>query len=418
MSEDTGEDNSNLNNIAVNFVESLFNFESDDIDNTSLPKKGHNNSMHEIKKTNKKTKSLEKKPKLNQNNIKNSQKKNGSKITPSYPQTSAKSLKKNSNNNINDLDRKILFTEQNTKTDYLTKSVRQIKKQPTKDKKIDFKTEGNKLNKTSSTTEIYKAKLDSIKEKKLYEERVKILRNHINLLKKQEIELNKKMEQAREKEKGKNKIKKEKYDNKKFLLSAEIDKRKALEEKKKIISETKKQNVINLKESQERNKNEKINNYKQAYNDRKKAEEIRIEKNNIVEQKNHIQIEKIKNEREKNKERNIQKKYDNKNKMSKTYKKSYEENMNETQKLKDELSKLESMEDHYLQNIQKTQEYIKQNNDENDIKFSKYKKIKFDNNSNNNYNYKGKVRRASSTATSEKRRNKNKNFEKIDDVQF
>ena len=39
-----------------------------------------------------------------------------------------------------------------------------------------------------------------MKEKKLYEERVKILRNHINRLKKQEIELNKKAEQAKEKE--------------------------------------------------------------------------------------------------------------------------------------------------------------------------------------------------------------------------
>ena len=105
--------------------------------------------------------------------------------------------------------------------------------------------------------------------------------------------------------------------------------------------------------------------------------------------------------------------------MNKTYKKSYEENVNQTQKLKDELSKLESMEDHYIQNIQKTQEYIRKNNDDNDIKFNKYKKIKFDNNSNNNFNYKGKVR-ASSTATSQKRRlkNNNKNIEKMDDDLF
>ena len=410
MSEDSLEKNPYLSNIAINFVESLFDFEEDD--KYSLPNKGHNNSMHAIKKSKQKNKSLE--SKLNQNN-QNSKKINATKNTTSYPQTSAKTIKKNNYNTLNDSNKKIMFTEQHTKPDSLTKSVRQIDKHPTKEKKID----NNNINKTESTNEIYKAKLDSIKEKKLYEERVKILRNHINLLKKQEIELNKKMEQAKEKEKDKNKIKKEKYDNKKFLLSAEIDKRKALEEKKKIISETKKQNDINLKESQERNKNEKINNYRQSYNDRKKAEELRIENNNKKEHLNQIQIEKIKNEREKNKEKNMQKKYDNKNKMNKTYKKSYEENVNQTQKLKDELSKLESMEDHYIQNIQKTQEYIRKNNDDNDIKFNKYKKIKFDNNSNNNFNYKGKVR-ASSTATSQKRRlkNNNKNIEKMDDDLF
>ena len=401
MSEENFEDDSNLNKISINFVESLFDFERND--KNSFIEKDKNNSMYEIKKS-KKTKSTEKKKTINKNNIKNSKQINGPQNSHQHPhpQTSAKKIK--NNNNINDSNNKNLFTEQPTKSDYLTKSVGKIEKHPKKAKKPDLKANNNNTtDKGTSTNEIYKAKQDSLKEKKLYEERVKILRNHINLLKKQEIELNKKAELTREKEKDKNKIKKEKYDRKQFLLSAEIDKRKALEEKKIIISQQKKQSDINLKESQERNKNKKINKYKQAYNDRKKAEEIRIEKNNIVEQKNHIQIEKIKNEREKNKERNIQKKYDNKNKMNKSYQLSYEETINQTQRLKDELSKLESMEDYYIENIKKTQEYIKNNNDDNNIKFSNYKKIKF-NNKNNKY-YQGNVR-SRSTATSTKRRNK------------
>ena len=150
-----------------------------------------------------------------------------------------------------------------------------------------------------------------------------------------------------------------------------------------------------------------MNKYKQAYNDRKKGEEKRIENINKIEKNNQINIEKMKNEREKRKERNIIKQNENKNRMNQSYQKTYQDNVNQTQKLKDELSKLELLEVQYIENIKKTQEFIKNNNEDEKIRFDNYEKIKFYNNIDNNYKryYKPKIR-SRSTVKSTKRRNK------------
>ncbi len=115
----------------------------------------------------------------------------------------------------------------------------------------------------------------------------------------------------------------------------------------------------------------------------------------------------MKNEREKRKERNIIKQNENKNRMNQSYQKTYQDNVNQTEKLKDELSKLESLEVQYIENIKKTQEFIKNNNEDEKIRFDNYEKIKFYNNIDNNYKryYKPKIR-SRSTVKSTKRRNK------------
>ena len=51
MSEENFEDDSNLNKISINFVESLFDFEKND--KNSFIEKDKNNSMYEIKKSKK-----------------------------------------------------------------------------------------------------------------------------------------------------------------------------------------------------------------------------------------------------------------------------------------------------------------------------------------------------------------------------
>ena len=82
---------------------------------------------------------------------------------------------------------------------------------------------------------------------------------------------------------------------------------------------------------------------------------------------------------------------------------TYENNLNETKKLKDEITKLELMEEQCIENLKKTQDYLNKNNDEN-IRFNTFQKIKFDNNGNNYYNNSYKRRTANST----QKRNKNK----------
>ena len=152
-----------------------------------------------------------------------------------------------------------------------------------------------------------------------------------------------------------------------------------------------------------------MNKYKQAYNERKKGEKKRIENINKIEKNNQIQIEKMKNEREKRKERNIIKQNENKNRMNQSYQKTYQDNVNQTQKLKDELSKLELLEVQYIENIKKTQEFIKNNNEDEKIRFDNYEKIKFYNNIDNKYKryYKPKIRSRSAVKSTKRRNKKN-----------
>jgi hypothetical protein len=303
------------------------------------------------------------------------------------------------NNDINmDINKKILFSERtknSTGSNFFPKSTRYTDNS-FRDIKKSFYTTSNNLN--SSTNEIFKANQESLKERKAYEEKVKILQNHIKALRKQEEEIYKKEKMNREKEKYLNKKKKEKENRKKALLSAEIDKRNALEEKKRTTLEQKIMTNRGLKASQEKIINEKINKYKKAINDKKKTEEKRIENKNNNEKYNHLQIEKIKNERAKIREKNLEKKYENINKLNNSYKISYEKNIDEAKRLKNELSKLEIVEEQCLENLKKTQEFIKKNNPET-FKLNRYKIIKI----NDTYFY--KIKKNKRIANSAKKRN-------------
>ena len=308
----------------------------------------------------------------------------------------------NSHNYDTNSKNKNYFTEKtkkSTTSDYFPSTTRQTgKNNINKDNYNTINTNSSYSN--SSTYEIYKAKQESLKEKKLYEERVKTLRNHINALKKQEEELNKKAEFNKERENNINKRKKEKDSLKQALLSVEIDKRNALEEKKKKILQQKLKNILGLKKSQERIIKQKNKQYREAYNDRRKVEEIRNEINNKIDEKNSAQIKKIRNEREKIKDKNNRKKSEDINKINKSYRITYKNNINETQKLKSELKNLELMEEECLEKLKKTQDYIKKNNDEY-TRVNNYERTKYNITFNNN-----KKRRANSA----KRRNYNINI--------
>ena len=400
-------DMENLNKIAVNFVDELFGkFEEED--SNQLPEEQNNSSATPVDIEHKENKN-EKSQKSKQNNKTIAKDKIRKAYIPPKPQTSAKkkTIKNRNNDDIND---KNYYTEQNQKGNYLKQSQKRMNKKKERNEDSNGDYSPNHYNTNIPTKEIYKAKQVSTKEKKLYEERVKILRNHINALRKQEIELNKKAELAKEKEINKNKLKQEKDHLKQVLLTKEMDRRNALEEKKKIIMQQKIKNDMHLKEQKQKMKNDKLNKYKKVKNDLKKAEERRNENNNKKEHIIHDKIEEIRNERQKMRERSIQKRHMDKNRINKSYQKTYEDNINQTQKLKDELSKLENMEDQYIENIKKTQEFIRKTNDKDNIRINNFRKIKFNSLSNNNYSiyYKQKVR-PKSTATSVKRRNKNIN---------
>ena len=113
------------------------------------------------------------------------------------------------------------------------------------------------------------------------------------------------------------------------------------------------------------NNKKKMQNYQKAYNDKKKVETERIENKNKKEANNHMLFIKLKNEREKNKESYIRKKNENKNRLNTSYKLELRNNVDETKRLKNEISRLELMEIKYIEHLNKTRDSIENNNKNN-----------------------------------------------------
>ena len=381
MSDKKQKNNSQINKISLNFVDSNLN---EDIEKQKLTSEKKNFYSKFIKTKNKslkgKTNDYNKKLKQNNKNIEHNLSKEdiSTKLKDSNFKTNDK--KNSEKNNENDLSyKKILYTERSkysTASNFYPKSTLHTEDNSSGNTKKSFYILNNNYDiNISSTYEKYRAKQESLKERKLCEEKVKILAKHVNVLKKQEQELYKKIQINKEKEKNLNIKKKEKENRKRALLSAEIDKRNAFEKKRYTTMMQKLKTNIGLRKSQEKIINEKFNNYKKAIINKKKSEEKRIENNNKKEKDYHIRIEKIKNEREKNRKKNLRKKNENINKLNNSYKISYQNNLNETKKLKDEIFKLELMEEKCMEDLKKTQEYIKMINDENNSIYS-YRKMK------------------------------------------
>lgn len=296
--------------------------------------------------------------------------------------------KKNKNKNLANSYKRLLFTEQTTKSsvtnNYIPQNGKnQISSLKTKtDNKI--KPKKYKLNldlsKTFTSSEIYnnfKAKQESKREKKLYEDKIQALKNHINALKKQQSDLTKKAEKAKENEKYKMKLKQEKESIKQALLSAEIDRRNEMEMKRKNIAEKKMKEENGILISKRRNNKDKKNEYKKLIIHKKKLKKIVNEDNYKSNEINRIIIDKIKRDREKTINNLYQKKKNYINKVNNSYRITYQNNLNETKKLKNELIKLEEIENQYLQNMKYTQDTLK-NYNKNNIKYRMHQKIKSD----------------------------------------
>ena len=220
------------------------------------------------------------------------------------------------------------------------------------------------LNKTFSSTitySNYKAKQESEKEKKLYEEKIKIVQNRIEALKKQQSYLSKKAQKEKENEKNKNIIKKEKESIKQALLSVEIDNRNEMEIKRNKITQKKLQEKEEMVISRGKIINDKLKEYKKAYFEKKQLKKMIIEDNNKSTIIKKILIDKIKSEREKNKKNLLNKKKNNFEKINNSYRLAYQTNLNETKKLKNELIRLEKVEEKYLENMKYSEDNFRKN---------------------------------------------------------
>ena len=276
-------------------------------------------------------------------------------------------------NSIGNSYKRLLFTEQTTKSsvtnNYFSKKQQNKKSNLKTQTNNKFKNNNNKkfnldLNKTyssSSTYSNYKAKQESEREKKLYEEKIRLIHNRIEVLKKQQSYLSKKVQKEKENEKSKNNIKQEKENIKQALLSIEIDKRNEMLTKRKNITQKKLKEKKELMISKEKIKNDKVEEYKKAYVKKKEIENIINEDKYKFTKVNKILIDKIKSEREKNKKKLINKKKNYIDKINNSYRQSYQTNINETKKLKNELIRLEKIEEKYLDNMKHTQNDLRKN---------------------------------------------------------
>ena len=269
-------------------------------------------------------------------------------------------------------NKRLILTEQTTKSSITNNyfpqkeknKISEIKPKIHNNIKINKNKFTSDLNQTYSTSErysIFKAQQESAREKKFYEEKIRLIHNHIEALKKQQSYLSKKAQKEKEEERYKNKIKKEKQNIKQALLAAEIDKRNEIESKRKSIAQQKIKEQKEMMDSKVRKKNYKLNEYKKAYIQKKEMEKIIIEDNNKNNKVHKLLIDKIKLEREKNRNKLIKEQKNYIDKINNSYRLSHHNNLIETKKLKNELIKLEKVEKQYLQKMKYTQDNFREN---------------------------------------------------------
>lgn len=269
-------------------------------------------------------------------------------------------------------NKRLILTEQTTKSSITNNyfpqkeknKISEIKPKIHNNIKINKNKFTSDLNQTYSTSErysIFKAQQESAREKKFYEEKIRLIHNHIEALKQQQSYLSKKAQKEKETQRYKNKIKKEKQNIKQALLSAEIDKRNEIESKRKSIAQQKIKEQKEMMDSKVRKKNYKLNEYKKAYIQKKEMEKIIIEDNNKNNKVHKLLIDKIKLEREKNRNKLIKEQKNYIDKINNSYRLSHHNNLIETKKLKNELIKLEKVEKQYLQKMKYTQDNFREN---------------------------------------------------------
>ena len=307
--------------------------------------------------------------------------------------------KRNINNDLENNKHKIMKTAENNKKvnpkiktiqknkskdiSHITSIIKKVRKNNSVEKRIfernDNKNNFKHLNRTlnyqnTEISEQYRAKLESDKEKKEYEERIKLMKNHISAMKRQEEDMNKKIKFLKHKEENINNVKKEKAIAKRAIMEYNINKKTELEQKRKYIE--KQREIMNkgIKESNEKAKMDKINKYKKLQKERQevndKLNDINQNKNNDIKNK----IEKIKALREYNKNiPMIRKKILNKN-YNDMYEKKYEKNLERTELLKLEVKQLQNEEDILLTRLNKTRERLNTFNSTENIYFGSKRK--------------------------------------------
>lgn len=293
-------------------------------------------------------------------NISNTENKSTTKEKPNKNSNIPKSTTTKKNNYNNSYKEKMLMNNTSQKTINKNKSNNKITKNTNNKSNVRNLNANSKT--YSSINENFRAKVESDKEKKLYQQKVRLLENRILALKKHEDLIHRRMHCNDVRQTYLNQRKKEKDDLKQALLSYDIDKRNELDLKRKHIREQKSSMDKHLKESMEKSKITKLKDYENMQKEKKLALSIINENNNKFEKYGKGNVKKIKKEREQIK-KNETKKIQNLEKTADNlYLETYEDNKLETNKLKNKLKKLEKLEMKYMNSLNKTRQGLLRNN--------------------------------------------------------
>ena len=214
----------------------------------------------------------------------------------------------------------------------------------------------------SNMSDNLKAKIESEKEKKLYQEKVKLLENRINALKNHDEEIHRRMHCNEIRKTYLDQKKLEKNNMKQTLLSHDIDKRNELDNKRKEIKERKNSLNKHLKESIEKSKIIKMKDYENMQKEKKLALSIINENNNKLEKYGKRNVKKIQKQRENIKKNEMNKQKNMGQTVDNYYLETCEDNRNETNKLKNKLKVLEKLEMKYMNRLNKTRQGLLRNN--------------------------------------------------------
>ena len=348
--------------ISVLFVDSVFNQATSNLDSRD-PLNSPPNDFYSKKP---RTSNLEQLKTPSKSNLSNDKEKSQKKPKTSYKPSSVEKNSTSKLNNSNDS-----FNQKKLVYNTSVKTIKRKNKYYNRNPKASQKNT-NKTKKTySSITKKYKAKLESEKEKKYYQERVKLLENRIVALKNHQEEMHRKMLNNDVRQTYLEFKKKEKNDMKKTLLSYDIDKRNELDLRRKQIKGQKDNLNKNVKESMEKTRKIKMN----VYQTLQKEKQLRLARKNENsqqwEQFGKDNINKIKKEREQAKKDELKKqKYHGKT-IENFYMETCEDNINETNKLKNKLQKLEKLEEKYINDLNETRKVMNRNNSEEHYLFKK-----------------------------------------------
>jgi len=231
-------------------------------------------------------------------------------------------------------------------------------------KKINKRNVNKGLKTHSSINRNYKAKMESEKEKKYYEEKLRLLENRISALKNHNEELHRKIANDDVRQAYLDQKIKEKNDMKQALISNDIKQKNELDLLKKQIKDQKNNRNKNMKESIEKSKIDKMKVYQDLQKEKKMALSRINENNRIYRNYGRSNINRIKFEREEAKKNELKKQRNHGKTIDHYYLETCEDNKKKTINLKNRIKKLEKLEMKYMNNLNKTRKGFYRNNSE------------------------------------------------------